>query len=88
VLKQPSPALGKHARTARKRVKKVQSLLGDRHDTVVARSVLRRLGAQAQVEGGNGFTFGVLRATEHATAHALEQQVPTAWARGENACRT
>ena len=59
----------------------MQSLLGDHHDTVVARPVLRDLAAHAQVEGANGFTFGVLHATEHATARALEARLPTAWAK-------
>jgi CHAD domain-containing protein len=74
------PVLGNKARKLRKRVKTVQSLLGDHHDTVVTRPVLRELGAQAQVDGANGFTFGVLHADEHATARALEARLPTAWA--------
>src|SRR3954451_24803230 len=60
VLEAAEPALGKGAHKLRKQVKKVQSLLGDHNDTVVARPVLRELGAQAQTEGANGFTFGVL----------------------------
>ena len=88
VLETAEPALGKNARKLRKRVKKVQSLLGDHHDTVVARPVLRELGAQAQTEGANGFTFGVLHAEEHATAHALEKHLPVAWAQVEKARRT
>ena len=79
VLEAAEPALGKDTRKLRKRVKAVQSLLGDHHDTVVARAVLRELGGQAQVEGGNGFTFGVLYAEERAAARALEDRLPSAW---------
>ena len=81
VIEAAEPVLGNKARKLRKRIKKVQSLLGDHHDTVVARPVLRDLAAHAQVEGANGFTFGVLHATEHATARALEARLPTAWAK-------
>jgi hypothetical protein len=66
----------------------MRSLPGDHQDTVVAPPVLRQLGAQAQVEGGNEFIFGLLHATEHATARALEQQPPAASARVEQARRT
>jgi CHAD domain-containing protein len=85
--KQPSQRRDS-TRGARKRVKKVRSLLGDHQDTVLARPVLRQLGAQAQVEGGNAFIFGALHAAEHATARALEQQLPAAWERVEQARRT
>jgi CHAD domain-containing protein len=81
VLEAAEPALGKDTRKLRKRVKAVQSLLGDHHDTVVARAVLRELGGQAQVDGANGFTFGVLYAEERATARALEDRLPSTWSR-------
>jgi CHAD domain-containing protein len=55
-----APALGKPARTLIKRTKQVQELLGDHQDSAVARPVLRELGAQAHLQGGNGFTFGLL----------------------------
>ena len=87
VLEAAEPVMGKKARTLRKRVKKVQSLLGDHHDTVVARPVLRDLGAHAQLDGGNGFTFGVLHAEEHAAARRLEARLPDAWAKVEKAHR-
>ena len=81
VLEAAEPALGKDTRKLRKRVKAVQSLLGDHHDTVVARAVLRELGGQAQVDGANGFTFGVLYAEERAAARALEDRLPSTWSR-------
>jgi CHAD domain-containing protein len=85
VIEAAEPALGKKATNLRKRVKKVQSLLGDHHDTVVNRPVLRDLGGRAQLDGGNGFTFGVLHAAEVATARELESQLPAAWAKVKKA---
>ncbi|MBV9919871.1 MAG: CHAD domain containing protein, partial [Pseudonocardia sp.] len=61
------------------------SLLGDHHDTVVNRPVLRDLGGRAQLDGGNGFTFGVLHAAEVATARELEARLPAAWAKVKKA---
>jgi len=60
-----APVLGKPARTLIKRTKQVQEMLGDHQDAAVARPVLRELGANAQLEGGNGFTFGLLYQREN-----------------------
>jgi CHAD domain-containing protein len=86
VLEVAEPALGTKARKLRKRIKDVQSILGEHHDTVVARPVLRELGAQAHVDGGNGFTFGILHATEQATARHLDDQLAAAWKRVDELC--
>jgi CHAD domain-containing protein len=86
VLEVAEPAMGKRARKLRKRIKAVQSLLGDHHDTVVARPVLRELGAQARIDGGNGFSFGILYAREHAAARHLDDQLTAAWKRVEKHC--
>jgi CHAD domain-containing protein len=59
-----APVLGKPAHTLIKRTKQVQEMLGDHQDAAVARPVLRELGANAHLEGGNGFTFGVLHQRE------------------------
>jgi CHAD domain-containing protein len=86
VLEVAEPALGKQARKLRKRIKDAHTLLGDHHDTVVARPVLRELGAQAHIDGGNGFTFGILHATEQATARHLDGRLTAAWKRVEKIC--
>jgi CHAD domain-containing protein len=75
------PAVGKPARRLRKRLKPVQNLLGDHQDSVVARPVLREFGAQAHLDGGNGFTFGLLHGTEAARADRAEQRLPARWKR-------
>jgi len=86
VIEGAEPVLGTKARKLRKRVKTVQSLFSDHDDTVVARPVLRDLGAQAQVGGSNGFTFGVLLAEERAAGRALKARLPEAWAKVNKAC--
>jgi CHAD domain-containing protein len=75
------PAVGQPARRLRKRLKPVQNLLGDHQDSVVARPVLREFGAQAHLDGGNGFTFGLLYGTETARADHAEQRLTARWKR-------
>lgn len=75
------PTVGKPAKRLRKRLKFVQDLLGEHQDIVVSRPVLRELAAQAHLEGGNGFTYGLLYATETARAERIESDVPPAWQR-------
>jgi CHAD domain-containing protein len=76
-----APAVGPPAERMRKRLKRVQKLLGNHQDAVVARPVLRELGAQTQLDGGNGFTFGLLHAAEAARADRAEQRLPDRWQR-------
>ncbi|MCE6993501.1 CYTH and CHAD domain-containing protein [Saccharothrix sp. S26] len=75
------PQFGKRAKAYRKRVKAVQELLGEHQDGVVARPVLRELGAKAQLDGENGFTFGLLHGLETAAAHRVEDRFPEVWRR-------
>jgi CHAD domain-containing protein len=75
------PTLGKPATRLRKRLKSVQDLLGEHQDTAVSRPVLRELAAQAHLQGGNGFTYGLLYAAEAARAERAENNLPPAWKR-------
>lgn len=75
------PALSKPASRLREQLKALQVLLGEHQDTVVARPVLRELAIQAQLDGGNGFTYGILHATEATRATQIEQSLPRAWNR-------
>ena len=77
------PAVGKRAATLARRSKKIQSILGDHHDAVVARPVLRRLGAAAHLDGGNGFTFGVVHGLLDERAARLESAFARRWRRME-----
>ncbi|MFJ8013963.1 CHAD domain-containing protein [Streptomyces sp. NPDC096339] len=74
------PALGKPAERMAKAVKKVQGLLGDHQDGVVAREALRGIGAQAAGGGESAFTWGVLYAREETLAEQRERELPDVWA--------
>lgn len=56
--------------------KRIQTVLGDLQDTVVARSMLRQLGVAAgTTPGENGFTFGILYAREEHLARQCRKDV-------------
>jgi CHAD domain-containing protein len=58
-------------------LKALQKALGRHQDVVVARPVLRELGASAE----NGFSFGVLWARADERATAIEAELPDLWRR-------
>ena len=58
-------------------LKALQKALGQHQDVVVARPVLRELGASAE----NGFSFGVLWARADDRAAAIEADLPALWRR-------
>jgi CHAD domain-containing protein len=75
------PALGRKARRFTRRVKAVQSALGDQHDAVNAAAAAREIGVRANLAGENAFTFGLLRErADHETA-AYESRARRAWKR-------
>jgi CHAD domain-containing protein len=53
--------------------KEIQTVLGERQDTVVTRALARQLGLAAFAEGENAFTFGLLHGLEQARADRAEQ---------------
>lgn len=75
------PALGRPAKRFAKRVKAVQTLLGDHQDSVVAREALRTLAIQSHAAGESAFTWGLLYGQEEAAAEARERELPEVWAR-------
>ena len=78
------PASGKPARTFARQMKKVQSVIGDHQDTVIARQAARELGIGAHLVGENAFTYGLLYEHEHDQAERLQPRVRTVW---KKACR-
>ncbi|MEU2142870.1 MULTISPECIES: CYTH and CHAD domain-containing protein [Streptomyces albovinaceus subgroup] len=78
------PALGKPAKRFAKRVKAVQTVLGDHQDSVVAREALRTLAIQAHAAGETAFTWGLLYGQEEAVAEARERELPEVWARASD----
>lgn len=75
------PTHGRDAARLAAAAKRVQSALGEQHDTVIARALLRELGVRAHLDGENAFGYGVLHARERATAEALERDAERAWAK-------
>jgi CHAD domain-containing protein len=69
------PAMGKKARRVARRMKKLQSVLGDHHDGVVARGVARDLAVRAHLAGENAFSFGLLYARDAQQAAAIEARM-------------
>ena len=54
------PAIGEAARRQAARARELQQLLGDHHDSVVARAVLLDLAAQARAAGQDTFSYGLM----------------------------
>jgi CHAD domain-containing protein len=73
------PASGKPARTFARQMKKVQSVVGDHQDTVIARQASRDLGIGAHLAGENAFTYGLLYEHEHDQAERLQPRVRSVW---------
>jgi CHAD domain-containing protein len=73
------PVVGKPAKRMRRRLKRALSHLGVHQDAVTARPVLRELAVRAHLEGGNGYTYGVLHGAEQLRAHQARQAVAGAW---------
>ncbi|MFD7976226.1 CHAD domain-containing protein [Streptomyces sp. NPDC059071] len=75
------PSLGKPAKRFAKRIKAVQSCLGDHQDSVVARTALRDLADRAHAAGESAFTWGVLHEREAAAGEALQRELQDLWKR-------
>jgi CHAD domain-containing protein len=73
------PAAGPPAREFAKQMKKVQSVIGDHQDTVIARQAARDLGIGAHLAGENAFTYGLLHEREHHRAELLQAEARRTW---------
>ncbi|HEY4460549.1 MAG TPA: CHAD domain-containing protein [Pseudonocardiaceae bacterium] len=73
------PVLGKPAKRMRRGSKEIQRVLGDHHDSVEMRATLRELGSRAQLDGSNGFTFGLLHGQASERARHQETEFGAAW---------
>ncbi len=76
-----SPAIGKKASRFAKQMKKVQSVLGDHQDTVIARQAARDLGIGAHLAGENAFTYGLLYELQAHRAERRQADAREAWKR-------
>ena len=77
------PAFGTQTRRFAKRMKAVQSVLGDHQDAVTAREEARDIGVQAHLAGENAFTFGLLHERAHRDALEYQQRARHAWKRAK-----
>jgi CHAD domain-containing protein len=75
------PVFGKKARWFAKRMKAVQSVLGDHQDAVTARGVAREIGMRAHLAGENAFSFGLLNERAHRDALEYQRQARSVWKR-------
>ena len=76
-----APAAGKPARRFARQMKRVQSVLGDHHDAVLARQAARDLGVAAYLAGENAFTYGLLHERELHRAQRREADTRHVWRR-------
>ncbi len=75
------PAVGKKAGRFAKQMKKVQSVLGDNQDAVIARHAARDLGIGAHLAGENAFTYGLLYEDERHQAERRQADARKVWKR-------
>jgi CHAD domain-containing protein len=76
-----APAVGRPARRFAKQMKRVQSVLGDHHDAVLARQAARDLGIGAHLAGENAFTYGLLYEHEFHQAERRRADARHVWHR-------
>ncbi|HET9967943.1 MAG TPA: CHAD domain-containing protein [Streptosporangiaceae bacterium] len=70
---------GKPARRFARQMKKVQSVLGEHQDAVLARRSARDLGIGAHLAGENAFTYGLLHERERHQAARLQAAARKTW---------
>jgi CHAD domain-containing protein len=76
-----TPAAGQQARRFARQMKRVQSVLGDHHDAVLAGRAARDLGIGAHLAGENAFTYGLLHEREFRRAQQLHRRARRVWRR-------
>jgi CHAD domain-containing protein len=76
-----SSVSGKGGATLAAAAHDIQKILGQHHDSVLIRSLLRRLGVEAHLRGENGFSYGRLHCMEQSRAKESEAEFLQAWKR-------
>ncbi|HLK01215.1 MAG TPA: CYTH and CHAD domain-containing protein [Streptosporangiaceae bacterium] len=74
-----TPAVGKKARRFTRQMKKLQSVLGEHQDAVIARQAARDLGISAHLAGENSFTYGLLYGRDTCASERLQAQALRTW---------
>ncbi|MET7637880.1 CYTH and CHAD domain-containing protein [Streptomyces sp. NPDC005438] len=73
------PALGGAAKRFAARMARLQELLGDHQDSVMARAALREIAQIAGEAGEHTFTYGLLWERERLVAEGREAELPGLW---------
>src|SRR5215471_16084355 len=73
------PAIGGKARRFVRQMKRVQSVLGEHQDSVIARGVVRDMGIAAHLAGENAFSYGLLYEQDACDAERLQAQACRIW---------
>lgn len=76
-----APVIGKKAGRLAKQMKKMQSVLGDHQDSVIAQAAERDLGVKAHLAGENAFSYGLLYGRDACDAERLRAKAWRTWAR-------
>jgi CHAD domain-containing protein len=76
-----TPAIGRPARRFSRQMKKVQSVIGEHHDSVLARQAARDLGIGAHLSGENAFSYGLLHELERQESDRLQAKARHTWHR-------
>lgn len=74
-----APAIGGQATRFAKRMKRVQSALGDHQDAVISRQVARKLAIRAANAGENAFTYGIIYQRDIDAAGRAADKATRAW---------
>jgi CHAD domain-containing protein len=74
-----TPAIGGTAAGFAKRMKRVQSVLGEQHDAVIAAGAARDLGISAHLAGENAFSYGLLCGWSTCEGDGLQAQARRVW---------
>ncbi|HEV2451828.1 MAG TPA: CYTH and CHAD domain-containing protein [Streptosporangiaceae bacterium] len=73
------PVFGRPARKFARRMKRMQSVLGEHQDAVVIRATARDLGVAAFSAGENAFPYGLLYGREDAATISLQHRARRVW---------
>lgn len=74
-----SPVLGTKAARLARRMKKLQTVLGDHQDTVVGRQITRKLGVAAHLAGESAFSYGLFYGRDACEGTRLQQRAARVW---------
>ena len=74
-----APVAGAKATRFARRMKKIQSVLGEHQDSVMSRAVARDLGISAHLAGENAFSYGLLYGRDACGAERFQAGARRAW---------